>query len=167
MITYTCRYSSVHVNPNQSSHYGKYGWHDRQSVRPSYWYKSGCVALTLVMHRYGILPTTRLADIIVHISADTDYWSDVYIPHEFKKLFTSKTLVWSISDLHFMKTILSGSVKIICKFIADNRYWKMWPIKPISDYRPIIGASLLNMVYHYASFRFQVFECLATIPSKE
>ena len=30
------------------------------------------------------------------------------IPHEFDKLFTAKTLIWSISDLHFMKTILSG-----------------------------------------------------------
>jgi len=24
----------------------KYRWHDRESARPSYWYKSGCVALT-------------------------------------------------------------------------------------------------------------------------
>ena len=41
-----------------------------------------------------------------------------------------------------MKTVPSGSVKIIGKFITDNRYWKMWLIKPISDCQPIISESL-------------------------
>jgi len=27
---------------HQSSHYGKYGWHNHQSTCTSYWYKSGC-----------------------------------------------------------------------------------------------------------------------------
>jgi len=31
---------------NQSSHYWKYGMDNHQSACPSYWYKSGCVALT-------------------------------------------------------------------------------------------------------------------------
>ena len=42
------------------------------------------------------------------------------IPHKFDKMFISKTLVWSISGLHFMRTIPSGSVKIIGKFITDT-----------------------------------------------
>jgi len=33
----------------------------------------------LVMHRYDILPIIQLADIKIHIIADTDNWSDMYI----------------------------------------------------------------------------------------
>jgi len=43
----------------------------------------------------------------------------IYFPKdEFDKMYISKTLVWSISGLHFMKTIPSGSVGL---FIIDNR----------------------------------------------
>ena len=38
-----------------------------------------------------------------------------------------------------MRTVPSWSFKIIGKIITDNQYWKMWPIKLISDYQPIIG----------------------------
>jgi len=43
------------------------------------------------MHRYGILWINQLADIVIHIPADTDSWSDVYIPHD--KILISKALV--------------------------------------------------------------------------
>jgi len=50
------------------------------------------------------------------------------------------------SGVHFMKTMPSGSVKIISQFIIDtNIEKKMWPIKLISDYQLIIDASLLDM----------------------
>ena len=40
---------------NQTRYYGKYEMHDRQSACPSYWYKSGCVALTrcIIMLRFA------------------------------------------------------------------------------------------------------------------
>jgi len=31
------------------------------------------------MDRYGILQISRLADIIIHVLANTDNWSDVYV----------------------------------------------------------------------------------------
>ena len=36
-------------------------------------------------------------------------------------MFTSKALVWFISGLHFMKTVSSGSFKIIGKLLAILR----------------------------------------------
>jgi len=95
----------------------------------------------IVMHCYGILLIIRLANNIIHIHCI----ADVYISLNSAwiwQLFTSKALT---SLVYFWSTFYEiGSVKIISKFITNNQYWKMWPIKPISDYQPIIGASLLS-----------------------
>jgi len=58
------------------------------------------------MHQYEILPIVRLADV------DTDNQSDVYAyQNSIGKLVPFKTL-------YFMKTMLSGSVKLIGQLIS-------------------------------------------------
>ena len=46
---------------------------------------------------------------------------------------------WSI---HFVKTVPSGSVKLSANLLLIT---DVWPIKPISDYEQIIGASLVSI----------------------
>jgi len=63
---------------------------------------------TVVMHRYEILLIIRLADIEIHIIADTDNRSNVYINQ-------NSTYIWQ--NCHFKNTILvlvmsSRSVKL-------------------------------------------------------
>jgi len=46
------------------------------------------------MHQYGILPIIQLANIKIHIIADTDNWSNMYIyqiPHALDKIVILKT----------------------------------------------------------------------------
>ena len=80
-----------------------------------------------------------LANIIIHILADTDNRSDVHTSLKSTWIWQNVYFKNTLSGLHFMKTVPSWSFKIIGKIITDNRYWKMWPIKLISDYQPIIG----------------------------
>ena len=86
------------------------------------------------MHRYEII---QLADIEIHIIADTNNRSDVYI-------YQNSTCIWQ--NFHFKNTILvlddENNVIKVCKInflinwptITDTDTAKMWPIKPISDY---------------------------------
>jgi len=57
------------------------------------------MAFKLVMHRYGISSIIWLGDNIIHISGDTDNWSDIYIslnPTWIWQNVYFKKLVWSI-----------------------------------------------------------------------
>jgi len=60
----------------------------------------------LVMHRQEILP-------IIHIIADLVFIF-TQIPHVFGKIVIFKTLFWP----YFMKTMSSGSVKLIGRLIS-------------------------------------------------
>ena len=69
----------------------------------------------------------RLSDIKIHKLADTDNRFDAYISLNFTWIWQTVDFKSTILDyfwLNFMKTIQSWSVKIIGKFITDNRYWK-------------------------------------------
>jgi len=89
------------------------------------------------MHRYEILLIIQLADIEIHIIADTNNRSDVYI-------YQNSTFIWQ--NCHFKNTILAlvyeNNVIKVCKIycpinrptITNIDTAKMWPIKLISDY---------------------------------
>jgi len=89
------------------------------------------------MHRYEILPIIWLADIEIHIIADTDSQSDVDI-------YQNSTCIWQ--NCHFKSAILvlvyENNVIRVCKIngqinwptITDTDIAKMWPIKPIANY---------------------------------
>jgi len=110
-------------------------WHDLSSVelkiRPL-----NC-NLELVMHRYDILPIIQLADIKIHIIANTDNQSDMYI---------NQNSICIGQNCHFKNTVCvlvyENNVIRVCKInfqinrptITDTDATKMSPIKLISDY---------------------------------
>jgi len=85
------------------------------------------------MHWYDILPIIRLADIKIHIIANTDNRSDKYINQ-------NSTCIGQ--NCHFKNTVLvlvyENNVIRVCKInlptITDTDATKMSLIKPISDY---------------------------------
>ena len=92
------------------------------------------------MHQYELI--IQLADIEIHLIADTDSWSDVYICR-------NSTCIWQ--NRHFKNTILvlvhENNVIRVCKIncpinqptITNTVTAKMWPMKLISDYFPTIN----------------------------
>jgi len=89
------------------------------------------------MHRYDILPIIRLTDIKIHIIANTNNWSDMYI-------YQNSTCIGQ--NCHFKNTVLvlvyENNVIRVCKInfpinrptITNTDTTKMSPIKLISDY---------------------------------
>jgi len=92
---------------------------------------------SLVMHRYDILPIIWLANIKIHITANTDNRSNIYI-------YQNSTRIGQ--NCHFKNTVLvlvyENNVIRVFKInfpinwptISDTDTTKMSPIKPISDY---------------------------------
>jgi len=85
------------------------------------------ILFLVVMHWYEILPIIWLADVEIHIIANTDNQSDVYI-------YQNSTFIWQ--NCHFKNTILvlgyKNNVNKVCKInypinrptITDNWYCK-------------------------------------------